>query len=129
MEYCESVNLFSRDRLPNYRCAMKLIQQSWDFLFGALLIGGAPLSVIALTVVSGDFAQRLLKAKTPEPVVTTIVLLSWIVALVAFVAAIRTRMRRRILPGWLVFAEAILGVAWASFVFALFGVLTYSAIG
>jgi hypothetical protein len=108
---------------------MKLIQQSWDFLFGALLIGGAPLSVIALTVVSGDFAQRLLKAKTPEPVVTTIVLLSWIVALVAFVAAIRTRMRRRILPGWLVFAEAILGVAWASFVFALFGVLTYSAIG
>ena len=38
---------------------MKLIRQSWDFLFGALLIGGAPICVLALTVVLGDLYQSL----------------------------------------------------------------------
>lgn len=36
---------------------MKLICLSWDFVFGMLLIGGAPLCVVALTVILGDIYE------------------------------------------------------------------------
>ena len=108
---------------------MKLLRQSWDFLFGAILIGGAPLSVIGLFVTVGDSLQWLLKFTISIPVGFIFGFAVIAVAIGAFVVAIRFRIRRRIVPSLLVVLEIILGVAWAGFVYAFYGVLTYSAIG
>ena len=108
---------------------MKLLRQFWDFLFGAILIGGAPKSVIGLFVTVGDSLHWLLKFTISIPVGLIFGFAVIAVAIGAFVVAIRFRIRRRIVPSWLVVLEIILGVGWAGFVYAFYGVLTYSAIG
>lgn len=85
----------------------------WDFIFGILLIGGAPWSVLALWIIGGDLFQRcthIVISDTVFMVITGIVL---ILALVTFGAAIAYRVRRRLLPTGFIVAEAFLGVVGA----------------
>jgi hypothetical protein len=108
---------------------MKLLRQVWDLLFGVLLIGGAPLSVIGLWATVVVSIQWLLKFTIPIPVGLISGFAVIALAIGAFVVAIRFRIRRRILPSWLVVFEIILGVAWAGIGYAYIGFLTYSANG
>jgi hypothetical protein len=108
---------------------MKFLRQLWDFLFGVLLIAGAPLSVIGLWVTVAVSLQWLLKFTIPMPVGFIFGFAVIATAIGAFVVAIRFRIRRRIVPSWLVVFEIILGVAWAGIGYAYIGFLTYSANG
>jgi hypothetical protein len=108
---------------------MKLLAQTWDVLFGALLIGGAPWVVIALSVILGDLYERLFQTTVPDKVGTVACVVMFITAFIAFAGAIQFRVRRRILPVGFVILEAFLGVAGALVLFVFYGVLTYSIIG
>jgi hypothetical protein len=80
-------------------------------------------------VILGDSLQWLFGFRVPVAVGMAVAVVSLILALMGFVGAIRIRIRRRALPAWVLVAEVVLGIAWAGFVFAFYGVLTYSAIG
>jgi hypothetical protein len=104
---------------------MKHIRLLWDFLFGVLLIGGAPWAVLGLTVVLGDLCQSQFHVVIPE-LIFGIMLLA---AIAAFCFAISYRVFHRLLPKPFIVLEIILGMAGAIFFFGLYGVVSYSAYG
>jgi hypothetical protein len=108
---------------------MKSLRLIWDFLFGALLIGGAPMCVMALTVVLADFCQALLQVVIPEGVSLAIFVLMSLTSIAAFAYAIRFRLRRRLLPKAVILAEVVLGAVGAFSLFSFYGVVIYSSIG
>jgi hypothetical protein len=108
---------------------MKLVRLSWDFFFGALLIGGAPVSVIALTVVLGDLYQSVFHVIIPEGASLVVFCAMSLAAVAAFACAVRYRLRRRLLPKGVVVLEVLVGVIGAVVLYAFYGVLLYSTIG
>jgi hypothetical protein len=108
---------------------MKSLRLFWDFLFGVLLIGGAPMSVLALTVVLADSYRAVFHIVIPQGTSLILVVLSFVMAVVAFACAIRFRLRRRLLPKGAIVGEAVLGLIGAFFVYSFYGVVTYSSIG
>ena len=105
---------------------MKFVRISCDFLFGVLLIGGAPLCAMALSI--------FLIFLSPCPAIIS----EWIgfvfqgvvfiPAVAAFAYAIRFRLRRRLLPKGVVVLEVLLGLIGALFLFSGYGVLMVYAI-
>jgi hypothetical protein len=108
---------------------MKSLRLFWDFLFGVLLIGGAPISVLALTVVLADLYQATFHMVIPRGTSLILVVLSFVIAALAFAYAIRFRLRRRLLPKRALLGEVLLGLIGSFFVYLFYGVVTYSSIG
>jgi drug/metabolite transporter (DMT)-like permease len=107
---------------------MKPIRLSWDFVFGVLLIGGAPMSIFALMVVLGDSFQKLSHIRIPNTVGFVMFAIMFISALLAFIFALRFRLRKRLLPRVFIVVEALLGIVGALFLFAFYGVMVHSII-
>jgi len=108
---------------------MKVVRLCWDLFFGVLLIGGAPMSVMALTVILGDFYQSLFHVVISDGIGFAVFGVMFISMVAVFFYAIRFRLRRRLLPGGFIAAEVLLGIIGAFFLFSLYGVLMYSIIG
>jgi hypothetical protein len=98
---------------------MKLLKQLWDFVFGVLLIGGAPLGVVGLVTILGDLYQRLFSVTIPDSVGMAVTGFGMLVAFAAFIAAIWYRLRHRLIPRGFAVAEAVLGVVGAVMFMAL----------
>ena len=107
---------------------MKLVRQSWDFLFGALLIGGAPLCVMTLTVILGGLYESLFQVIISEGISFVVFGVMFITAVAAFAYAIRVRLRRRLLPRGILVLEVLLGTISAFFLFSAYGVIMVYAI-
>lgn len=108
---------------------MKWLRLFWDFLFGVLLIGGAPWAVLALTVILGDLYQSLFHVIISDITQSVIVSVMMIAATAMFCFAVSYRFRRRLIPKWLVVLEIMFGLAGAIFFFGLYGVVSYAAYG
>ena len=85
----------------------------WDFLFGTLLIGGAPWSILALWFVVGDLFEKYTHVAISDTVGLVITGIVLILTLVAFGAAVVYRFRKRLLPRGFIVAEVCLGVVGA----------------
>src|SRR4051812_8360973 len=105
---------------------MKFVRLSWDFLFGVLLIGGAPMCVIALTVILGNLYQTLFHVIIADSSDLVMGGAMFFMAVAAFAYAIRFRLRRRLLPKSVILLEVLLGIIGAFFLYAFYGVLMYS---
>ncbi len=101
----------------------------WDFIFGVLLIGGAPWSVIAVVVVVSDLLEKHAHIVASDTVALVISGIMFITALFVFGAAIAYRLRKRLLPRGFIVAEIFLGVVGAFVLFMFYGVIMYSIIG
>jgi hypothetical protein len=108
---------------------MKLFRLSWDFLFGVLLICGAPWSIIALTVILFDTYQSVFHVIIPDSLSVVIVSVMFIIAVSIFAYVIRFRWRKRLLPKAFIALEILFGTTLALFLFCFYGVVTYSIIG
>jgi membrane-bound ClpP family serine protease len=102
---------------------MKRTQQLLDFLCGAFLVGGAPLSVFGLTVVVVKSCWRLFKVEPPDGVLIVVLIAMLILMLAAFLAAVLQRVRRR--KGFPML-EVLLGITWASFVWGWLMAICFS---
>ncbi len=107
---------------------MRLLRLSWDFLFGILLIGGAPWCVLALVIILGDGFQKMFHVVIPDSVNYPLTWVALLGALAVFILAIRHRVRRRLLPKGFLALELLLGIGGALFVFAVYGVVMHSVI-
>ena len=97
----------------------------WDFIFGVLLIGGAPWSVIALVVVVGDLVQKYTHIDVPDTVALIISGIVFITTFLVFGAAVAYRVKKRLLPRGFIMAEVLLGVVGAVFLFGFYGVMMH----
>jgi hypothetical protein len=108
---------------------MKVFEKTWDFIYGVLLIGGAPLCTLCglgwLSVVASNRIARGSSRSSGDAWATTFIAFSMCAAVVAFGMAVWWRVRRRILPVWVVVVEVLLGVVAAVFVWALAALLSY----
>ena len=100
----------------------------WDFIFGVLLIGGAPWSVIALVTVVGDLIQKLFHVVIPDGVSIFAGFMSLALGFAAFIGAIMFRFGRRIIPRGFLVGEVLLGLFGAVVLFVFYGVLLHSII-
>jgi len=107
---------------------MKLVRLSWDFLFGVLLIGGAPLCAMALTMILLFLNESRFPVIISEGIGFVILGVMFITAVAAFAYAIRFRLRRRLLPKGVVVLEVLLGIIGAFFLLSGYGVLMVYAI-
>jgi hypothetical protein len=102
---------------------VKLLRQSWDFLFGVLLVGGLPVGAF-VTVASAaswllrGFGQSGSFTFLHAIVVALAIAMSLAVPVDVLVVAARWRIRHRLLPVWMMWVEVPVGVvAGAGFVF------------
>jgi len=100
----------------------------WDFIFGVLLIGGAPWSVIALVIVVWDLFQRYAHMVASNTVGLVIFGITVITSVLVFGAAVAYRVKKRLLPLGFIAAEVLLGVVGAILLFGFYGVLMHSII-
>jgi hypothetical protein len=87
------------------------------------------MGALGLPVVLGDSFQSLFHVILPMWIGAAVSCVGLIAAVVAFVYAVRFRLRKRLLPSGLIVLELLFGIAGALVLFAFWGVLTYSAIG
>ena len=104
------------------------MRKLWDFIFGVLLIGGAPWSVIGLATVVGDFLQNHIHVVTSDAVDYVVIGIIMVLAFLAFCGAVAYRLRKRLIPRGFIVAEGILGILGAFCVFVFYGVLVHSII-
>jgi hypothetical protein len=100
----------------------------WDFMFGVLLIGRAPWSVIGLATVVGDFLQKHTRIVTSDAVDYVIISIIMVAAFFAFGGAVAFRIKKRLLPRGFIVAEVLLGVVGAFVLFMFYGVIVHSII-
>lgn len=100
-----------------------------DFLFGALLIGGVPVSAFALLLIGGQVYESVFKAHVSESAMNALFLVALALAVVGFGWALMFRIRKRLTPKWVIVLEACVGIVGAGVVFMVMGVLTYAAYG
>ncbi len=95
---------------------MKLLQQSWDFLFAVLLTGGLPVG--ALAAVSA-VASWLFRGFGSHAIVVALVIAMSLAAPVGVLVVVaHWRIRHRLLPLWMMWVEVPVGVlAGVGFVF------------
>jgi hypothetical protein len=105
------------------------MREVWDFLFGALLIGGLPLSAFALLLLGSQLYESVFKARVSESAMDALFLVAFTLAVVGFGWALLFRFRRRLTPKWVLAMEAGVGIVGAGVVFMVMGVLTYAAYG
>jgi hypothetical protein len=109
---------------------MNILKFFWDFIWGVLLIGFAPLAVYFILCF---FAKWVLPLKEKETIPSNAVILFGLIAfaatLLTFVMSIRLRLHHRMLPKPIIVFEIILGVFGAFLYFMFFGVVSYSAYG
>lgn len=89
---------------------MRLVKQCWDFAFGFLLIGSAPLGVFGVVLLLLGLIERLLGVSIPESVCMAARGFGWLLAFVAFIAAIWYRLRHRLIHVGFAVIEAVLAV-------------------
>ena len=107
---------------------MKLVRQTWDLLFGILLIGVAPLCMLFLPVVTLQFFNLFWHFEIPSRAMGIVTGIFFITAFVTFVLAIWWRSRHRMTPRSLEFIEIVAGVILGLFLFAYYGITVHSII-
>ena len=89
----------------------------WDFVFGSLLVGGAPLGTYWLLALLLDWPCKLVfrhYGDRPAFILQMITLgIATLAAIVAFGFAIFWRTRHRLLPTWLLGFEVVIAIVWA----------------
>jgi hypothetical protein len=102
---------------------MKLLRQTWDFLFAVLLLGGLP--VAALAAVSAAVSWLFRSLGQPSSFTFLHAILMAVVMAISLAAPVgmlvvvaRWRVRHRLLPLWMMWVEVPVGVvAGAGFCF------------
>ena len=88
----------------------------WDFLFGSIVIGGAPLGCsLAIISVTSFLLDRALphgfsSAILDNTITTVLVILALAAFVLTLITAIRFRQQRRILPAAWIAGEVVLGL-------------------
>lgn len=100
----------------------------WDFIFGVLLIGGAPWSVMAFVILVGDLVQKYVHVDFMGTVGFVVFGIMAITAFLAFGAAVAYRVKKRVLPRGFIIAEVLIGVIGAILLFGVYGVFMHSTI-
>ncbi len=80
------------------------------------------MSIFALTIILGESLQKLFHLRIPDAVDSAISAIMLIFGLLAFIFALRFRLRKRLLPRGFVVIEAVLGIAGALCLFVFYGV-------
>jgi len=107
---------------------IRAMRYLWDFIYGVLLIGGAPWSILALWIVGGDLFERVTHIVMSNAVGEVMSGIVVIVAFFAFGAAVAYRVKKRVLPRWSIAAEVLFGVAGAILILGFYGVIVHSII-
>lgn len=89
---------------------MRFVKQSWDFVFGILLIGSAPLGVISAVQLLLGGLEHLIGASIPDSVGMAVTGFGMLLAFVAFIAAIWYRLHHRLIHVGFAVIEAVLAV-------------------
>ncbi len=99
----------------------RLSTKIWDFVFGSLLVGGAPLGTYWLLALLLDWPCNLMfrhYGERPAFILQMITLgIATLAAMAAFGFAIFWRTRHRLIPTWLLVFEVVVGIVGAFFFF------------
>ena len=98
-----------------------------DLIFGAFLIGVAPMSVFALFILPGEILH-LFHIQVVIPIGFVITCVVYSAALLAFIGALFFRLRKRLLPRGFIVAEVVFGIVGAFFAFLFYCALIRSLI-
>ena len=104
---------------------MNFVRSPLDFLLGILMIGGAPLSVVGVTMIAGRVSESVFHTHIPESAVEPMMVTTLIVAFCSLVWALWHRARRRLIPYDFIYLEAIFGLVGASALFSLYGFIVH----
>ena len=104
---------------------MKAFGKFFDFVYGVVLIGGAPLCVLSIPVLIADVTSRFLKFTIPDVISMILVAFLLLAAIGAFVAAVLYRAYHRNTPRLLEVAEVVLGVFCALWFFGYYAITVH----
>jgi hypothetical protein len=90
-----------------------------DFIFGALLIGVAPILVFGFALVVGDLLQKLSHNVVSDTICFLVAQASLPLGLLAFACAISFRLRKQLLPRGYLVVEVPLGILVALLLYLL----------
>ena len=124
--FVEKLCVLSSNKVSGQIEAGMKLSQLWDFLFGALLIGGGPWIIFGLTVIHCELFESLTHMVIPKGVQEVISDCMGIAAVLSFVCAFWFRLHNRKLPVGFLIRETLFGIAGAVLFLGLYGVVTYS---
>jgi hypothetical protein len=101
---------------------MTILQKTWDFIYGMILIGGAPLAAIfllsyALSPMASALEQNMLGWYCARAILIGVLFGTWFLVVLH-------RFRHRLLPSWILVLEVVVG-----FVGAMAYIALYMAVG
>jgi len=108
---------------------MNLLRGLWDFIFGVILIAGAPFLPGGILLIPLDLLWPHPHGSMADMVGGAVSILTLLGGVTAFGYAIQYRSRHRVLPKYFIVGEILLGVVGAFLFFSYYGVLSYSIIG
>jgi hypothetical protein len=109
---------------------MKTLQQAWDFVLGALVLGAAPVFTLFTVWAALSFFGRDAGPNTGTERAMLILFMaaSLLAPLIAFLFAVRWRMHHRLLPIWMMWIEVPVGLlAGGGFVLFTAGVWAFGS--
>jgi hypothetical protein len=105
----------------------RLIAKVWDFVFGSILVGGAPLATYWLLALLSDLPCNFVFYHYGERAAfrlqMVLLTIAFFAAFPAFIFAIVWRTRHRVIPRSLLAFEVFVAIVWAFFFFACLGVI------
>ena len=105
---------------------MKAFGKFFDFVYGVVLIGGAPLCVLFVPVLIADIVSPFLKFTIPIVISMILVGFLLLAAIGAFVAAVLYRAHHRNTPRLLEVAEVVLGIFCALWIFGCYALAEHT---
>jgi hypothetical protein len=107
---------------------MKIFAKFFDFVYGVVLIGGAPLSVFFLPALIVEIFSPFFHFRIPDIVGMIIVGFFMLAAFAALVVAATHRAHHRLAPRSLKVVEIIFGILLALWFFGYYAIITHDII-